>query len=397
MSHPSRAFPNVLLVALAVSLGACSDPSTAPAVSADPTLSAVKFWEAGSSVAWNRTARELIVSRGVTNPAQQIRILAYLSVAQYNAVVAAEAARDGGDHASPAAAAAGASLVVLKGFFSLPADVQWLDDRLRAQLAGAPWPGEQRKDVAAGEAIGRAIGAEVVAYAATDGTNQTPAPANPGGAGNWTGTNPALALYRARTFVLTSSDQFPVPPPPTMGSPEFVAALAEVRALSDGLTTTQLATARRWAPIGAPFMNGLADELIVAHRNSEREAARVLALANMAGFDGLSACFEAKFTFYLIRPTQVDNLIKLPVGLPNHPSYPSGHSCITSAYATVLAAMFPDESGEFAAMVEEAGLSRMYAGLHYRFDCEAGQELGRQVAGYVLQIGLNRHTGITLD
>ena len=83
--------------------------------------------------------------------------------------------------------------------------------------------------------------------------------------------------------------------------------------------------------------------MIVAHHSSEREAARVLAVANMAGFDVLNACFDAKFAYYLIRPSQADPLINLPVGLPNHPSYPSGHSCITSAYATVLASAFPDE------------------------------------------------------
>jgi hypothetical protein len=48
-------------------------------------------------------------------------------------------------------------------------------------------------------------------------------------------------------------------------------------------------------------------------------------------------------------------------------------------------------------MTEEAGMSRIYAGLHYRFDIEAGQELGRQVARYVLENGANRHTGIPLD
>ena len=144
-------------------------------------------------------------------------------------------------------------------------------------------------------------------------------------------------------------------------------------------------------------MNEIASEMIVSHRNSEREAARVLALANMAGFDVLNACFDAKFAYYLIRPSQADLQIHLPVGLPNHPSYPSGHSCVTSAYATVLADLFPDESDGLHAMVVEAGLSRMYGGLHYRFDCEVGQVLGRQVAEYVMRVTAGGHTAIPLD
>ena len=90
-------------------------------------------------------------------------------------------------------------------------------------------------------------------------------------------------------------------------------------------------------------------------------------------------------------------MINLPVGLPNHPSYPSGHSCITSAYATVLANAFPDERGRLEAMTVEDGLSRMYGGLHYRFDCEVGQALGRQVADYVMRVTARGHVAIPLD
>ena len=144
-------------------------------------------------------------------------------------------------------------------------------------------------------------------------------------------------------------------------------------------------------------MNEVASEMIVDHRRSEREGARILAVANMAGFDVLDACFDAKFAYYLIRPSQVDPLIKLPVGLPNHPSYPSGHSCITSAFATVLMTEFPQERDRLQAMVEEAGLARMYGGLHYRFDCLVGRELGRQVAEYVMRVSPNGHGAIPLD
>jgi membrane-associated phospholipid phosphatase len=117
----------------------------------------------------------------------------------------------------------------------------------------------------------------------------------------------------------------------------------------------------------------------------------------MAGFDVTNACFDAKFAYYLIRPSQVDNTIPLPVGLPNHPSYPSGHSCQTAAYVTVLASMFPEESVRLFAMVTEAGLSRNYGGLHYAFDCEVGQQLGHDVGNWVLLTAPSGHRPITLD
>lgn len=166
-------------LATMLALAACSDtPATSPKPGS-AVFSAVKFSDVGSSVAWNQTARDLIAARGLSTPGPQSRILTYLSVAQNNAIIAAEDTKDRGDHASSSAAAAGASVVVLKSFF--PLDGALIDAALVAQRASLPWPGEQQKDFAAGEAVGRAIGALVVAYAATDRTGLTAPPPNPGG------------------------------------------------------------------------------------------------------------------------------------------------------------------------------------------------------------------------
>jgi hypothetical protein len=389
-----------MVAAIGMLLGACAEPTRSVTPAAPRMQGAVKFWEAGSSVAWNETARNLIVSRGVTSPIAQSRILTYLSVAQYNAVIAAEDGSDGRSHPSPAAAAAGASLIVLSSFF--PLDIGLLNGQLADQSAATPWSGETRTDFSAGEAIGRGVGAQVVAYAISDNTNLTAPPANPGLAGNWTGTNSIRGLYGTRPFTLTSGDQFRPAPPPVYNSPEFITALEEIRALSVGLTADQLTLAQTWAPRGPAYLNGVGSDAIVAHHRSEREAARILAASNMAGFDALVGCFDAKFAYWYIRPSQVPvpsgtPAINLPIGLPNHPSYPSGHSCITAAYATVFAAVFPEEAERFATMVRDAGLSRNYAGLHYFFDCTAGQELGRNVANYVMSVWPAGHSPIPLD
>jgi hypothetical protein len=378
----------------------CDRGPTDPVHLGDVQTSAVKFWEAGSSVAWNQTARDLIAARAVASPIAQVRILAYLSVAQYNAVVAAEGAKDRGSHPSPAAAAGGASVVVLKSFF--PDDANLLEATLADQLAEEPWPGAQNKDIVSGEALGRTIGADVVAYAASDNTNVLVPPPAPIGPGYWTSSlvppEPSIrGLYGTRPFVLTSADQFRPSPHPAFGSPEFLAELAEVRAFSDNRTPAQVALAQFWATRGPGYMNEVGAGLIVEHRRTEREAARVLALANMAGFDALIGCFDAKFAYWLVRPTEADPAITLAIPLPNHPSYISGHSCVTSSYASVLADAFPTDAARLEAMIEEAGLSRIYGGLHYRFDCEAGQELGREVAALVLRTAPNGHGAIPLD
>lgn len=392
MSSHRRAVRRGLVVGLALSLAACSDP-TGPAP-ASTASSAVKFWEVGSTVAWNRTASELSTTRAV-GPIVSARILAYLSIAQYNAIVAAEDAATGGARPSSAGAVAGASRVVLGSF--LPLDVARLEAELLAQRAAAPWPGERTSDFAAGEEIGRAIGTAVLAYAATDNFNVMPAPPNPGGPGNWTGVNSVRGLWGVRPLALESGSQFRPPPPPVVGSPEYLAALQEIQSLTANITPEQLAIAKYWAVFGPPQLNDVATDMIVAYHRTEKEAARVLALANMAAFDGTIGCFDGKFAYYYIRPSQYDSQITLHLGLPNHPSYPSGHSCQTASFMSVLKSAFPADDAQFEAMILEAGLSRMYSGLHYRFDCDAGQALGRNVAAWVLSHAESPQTAIALD
>jgi membrane-associated phospholipid phosphatase len=132
--------------------------------------------------------------------------------------------------------------------------------------------------------------------------------------------------------------------------------------------------------------NLIADELIAKHHLKEQDAARILAYANAAAFDAQIACWDAKFFYYFIRPSQADPAITVVPGLtlPNHPSYPSGHSCLTSGIMNVLIDAFPSERPYLEEIITVAGVSRVYAGIHYRFDIEAGREIGRQAAALAL-------------
>jgi membrane-associated phospholipid phosphatase len=332
-------------------------------------------------VRWNRRAIALFRARG----GDVGRINAYLSIAQYRAVLAAHDERHGQSRPSPAGAAAGASVVVLKQFYPLAAGA--IDAALAAQRAESPLGTEINAGFAAGEAIGRAVAAAVLAWAASDNFGQTPPGIPPVGPAFWV-SSPAPIVrggLGARPFFLTSKSELRAPPPPAFGSAEYLAALAEVRAISDSRTAEQVAIARKWAPFAGPVWNGVATDLLDKYHRSELESARVLAYANAAEFDAIIACWDSKFTYWFIRPSQADSGITLPIGLPNHPSYPSGHSCADGAWRGVLTDAFPSERATIEAAAHEGSMSRVYAGIHYRFDIEAGQAIGRAAARLALE------------
>jgi membrane-associated phospholipid phosphatase len=149
-----------------------------------------------------------------------------------------------------------------------------------------------------------------------------------------------------------------------------------------------VAIAQQWATASAPFtagsLNLVIDDLIETHHRKEGDAARILAYANAAAFDAQIACFDAKFFYWFIRPSQADPGITLPIGLPNHPSYPSAHSCITAALMTVAASAFPSERDRLEVIIATAGRSRVLGGIHYPFDITAGQEIGRRAAALAM-------------
>ena len=385
ISHMLSSRIPLALVATLATAG-CTDAPTRFVEPQQPSLDAVKFWEVTASTRWNARAQQLLTLRPPANgQAAGSRILTYLSVAQYRAVLAAEDGKNGRMHPSVSAAVGGASVAVLNSFF--PLDVTTNENQLDADLAAPGWPGAKNQDEGAGEAIGRAVGAAVLAQVATDNYLVVPTGVPPVGPGFWVSA-PSTAIVRSlhgvRPFFLTSPNQIR-PTPPTFGSPEFLAARAEVRAISDTRTPEQLAIAQKWAAgLTISSNNQIAIELIRDYHRTEREAARILAYANAAAFDAQIACWDAKVFYWYLRPSQADDQITVPIPLPNHPSYPSGHSCITGAVMNVLMELFPSERGRLQAIMEEAGMSRVYGGIHYRFDVEDGQEIGRRAAALAL-------------
>jgi membrane-associated phospholipid phosphatase len=254
---------------------------------------------------------------------------------------------------------------------------------------GAAYP----SDVAAGAALGRAVAARVIARARADGADDPWVGTVPTGDGLWrpTPTKFVRVPFDAgagawRTWVMPNGSAFRPPPPPAVGSAAFARDVAELRALSAGRTAKQADVARYWAT-DAPsviwekyLLREIADRGLGTMR-----AARAQAAASVAMYDAFVACWDAKFHYWVQRPITADSTLRLVFPTPPFPSYPSGHSTISTAAAEVFAELFPDAATAYRDKATEASLSRVYAGVHYRFDVEVGDSVGAKVGRAVVQ------------
>ncbi len=236
----------------------------------------------------------------------------------------------------------------------------------------------------------------------------------------------------AKPFMLSRPDQFRVGPPPAIDSAEYARAFAEVKEVGsfDSRTRTadQAHLAMWWKEFVESSHNRLARELVVSDRLQLRRAARLFALLNMAIFDGYVSVFDSKFFYNHWRPytairwadqdgnpaTEVDgqwdNLHRHTYAFP---SYPSAHGTVCSAAMSVMADTFgerrkftmetrevdkagpmsgkikmdpPTRSfGSFPAAALECSLSRVYLGIHFRYDSLGGNALGNAVGRYAVE------------
>ncbi|MEI9976265.1 MAG: vanadium-dependent haloperoxidase [Ignavibacteriota bacterium] len=167
-------------------------------------------------------------------------------------------------------------------------------------------------------------------------------------------------------------------------------ATAEVKSTLQNLTREQLAIATKWAdgvssPTPPGHWNFIAESYVTAAQFSEVRAARVFALLDMALHDASVACWDTKYFYFNPRPAQMDPTIKTVIGLPNFPSYESGHSSFSGAADVVLTYLFPSGKSFFDTSAQEAAISRLYGGIHYRIDNEVGLSHGTRVGGYTVR------------
>ena len=362
------------------------------------------------------------------NPVYAARAYSYLSAAQYDALKAAWHWKFQYNRQSPAkndnavqqlmpisslpsypsedAVLSGVTVEVLKIMF--PAAVQEITLHAANQRNAALWSGKATpSDIAAGLALGKSVAGVFTTRAANDGMRTAggttaqwqamAAAATARGEIAWVTQDrparpPMLPIFGAvRGWMMTPANfvtERPVAPPST-SSQQMKDEVAEVRRTVENITREQLRIAHYWNDGAGSYTppghwNDVALEYVRDARMSEVRAARVFALLNMAMHDAGVGCWDAKFFYYNPRPSQMDPAIRTPIGLPNFPSYPSGHSTFSAAGAAVLTYLFPEGQTSFESMRDEAAISRMYGGIHYPSDISAGKVHGGRIASYTL-------------
>jgi membrane-associated phospholipid phosphatase len=415
----------------------------------------VKYWSAGAVLRWNEILRELVAKHNLppyqnddgtypapnannplaypqfpfANPPYAARAYAYVSAAQYDALVAtwyykkqynrpAPYKTDAGIQAlvpqtdlpsypSEDAAVAGAAVEMMKLLF--PGDQDFIqqkaEEHKRARIiAGA----NVRSDIEAGEALGKAVAMKFVTRARGDragaagGTpadwkkletdcmarNETPwysleFPKRP----------PMLPMFgKVKAFLfdsLTAISLRPGPPPLT-GSKKMEDETEEIYKMVQDDSREHYRIVHFWADgAGTSTPSGhwdaIAAEDFIKKNFSEVRWARNMALVNMALMDAAIVCWDTKFFYFNPRPCQMNAKIKTLTGVPNFPAYISGHSTFSGAAATILSHIVPERAEAYDAMAREASLSRMLAGIHFRADCEVGLETGKKVGDYAIQ------------
>jgi membrane-associated phospholipid phosphatase len=318
-----------------------------------------------------------------------------------------------------AAQAAHDTLVALS-----PAHRDALDAVLAADLAGIP-PGRAKLGIAVGQAVAR----QILAWRSTDRSDLHVDYEPVNEPGHWQPTPPANAPAVAPQwgqvipFSIPSGSTFLPPAQPDLTSAEYTAAFEEVKSLGAANSTTRTAeqsdiaqfwygTAGTYTSVG--YWNQIAREVAVERGDSMVQNARLFALLNVAQADSYFAIWDAKYTYDFWRPvtairaadtdgnpdTAADPTWTSFKGTPPFPSYVSGHSGHSAAAAAVLAAYFGTDDvaftlstdslpgmtrsyESFSQAVHEVSDSRVFAGIHWRFDVTAGEDLGYQVGNYV--------------
>ncbi len=376
-------------------------------------------------IEWNRTLLAIVRTPGA-QPAtiHSTRNFAILHAAIYDAVNNIEPRfspylvrlPDVPRSASKIAAAHQAAHDVL--VFLYPTFRASLDTELERDLALLP-DNERR---AQGITVGQAVAGQLLAARSADGANVTPPPYVPGNQpGDYQLTPPNFAPAdftqwpQVTPFALERADEFRPGPPPALISALYTEVFNEVKSLGfiDSTTRTaeQTQIGKFWNGNIQDFWNEIAQTAVLAHDLNLEDSARLFALLNISLADTTIAFFDAKYAYNFWRPVTAVQLADTdanPQTDPNQtwlplstktapdPSYPGAHSAISKAGATVLGFYFGnrftfDVTSEsltgvtrhftsFSAAAEEAGLSRIFAGQHFRTDHIAGKDLGGQVA-----------------
>jgi hypothetical protein len=366
------------------------------------------------------------------NPPYAARAYAYVAAAQYDALVAAWYYKklynrpapykidstikvlipksDLPSYPSEDAVVAGASVEMLKLLF--PGDQDFIQQRAEEEknariIAGA----NVRSDIDAGAALGMAVAQKFEARARGDragaavGTpamwTQLQTNAITSGETPWFSLEtparppmlPLFGLVKPFLFDSLTVIALRAPPPPSTSSDAFKQQNEAAYNQIKNPTREQIRIVQFWADgIGTysppGHWNAIAAEDFIKQNYSEVRWARNLALMDMALMDAGIVCWNTKYFYFNPRPSQMIPGVKTLTGVPNFPSYVSGHSTFSEAAATILGHLIPANASKYEAMSEEAGKSRYISGIHTKLDCDEGIKVGKNVGNYAVQRAL---------
>ena len=368
-----------------------------------------------------------------SNPPYASRAYGYVSAAQYDALVACWYYKKLYNRPAPykvdstiktfvpktnlpsypseAAVLAGVTAEMMKLLF--PGEIGTIQQKLEeAELAAIMSGAATRSDINAGEALGRQVAQMFITRARGDnagkavgtptdwsglvttaqGKSQTPwlsleTPARP----------PMLPLFgRVKCFLFDSATMVSLRPgpPPSTGSDQMKSDVSEVYAKVKSPSRDQMKIVQFWADGVGTYTppghwNSIAALDFIKKNWSEVRWARNLALLNCAEMDAGIVCWDIKYFYFNPRPSQMNGEIKTLTGVPNFPSYVSGHSMFSGAAAAILGHIIPERASDYMAMAQEAANSRFIGGIHYKVDCEVGLTVGQNVGNYAVQRALH--------
>ena len=243
-----------------------------------------------------------------------------------------------------------------------------------------------RSDIDAGFALGQAVAQKALARAATDGSDSKWTGTLPTGPGMWVGKDPLEPLQGTwKPWLMTRGDQFRPGPPPAIDSAEFQEELALLKRINQSPTPIQRAIATNFAVKSLDFVWEPGYALARRERLSVPREVRLLAPLAAVQLDAYIAAHDTKYLYWRLRPSMADPTIKPLIPVPNHPAYVSNAAIIASAAAVLVGAMFPQEAAYWQYLGEEAGLSRIYGGIHYPSDERAGNQMGKGIGALAVQ------------
>jgi hypothetical protein len=260
--------------------------------------------------------------------------------------------------------------------------------------------------ITAGSIIGSQVSQAVIQYAKTDdsnliGNNHTTLIAAKNNNCTWNGTNPIspTAGYWS-TFILRSGAEIQPQRPALCDSEADLLDLSQTYEIWKHRTPEQVVAVHYWGNKPPPVIwNNILSQQIQKHNNlTIFDIAYVSAYLNAGMSDAFVSCWYTKYDYWTARPFQRIPNITTEIPTPNFPSYTSGHSVISMVASRVLGEMFPNEKDHFRDQAVEAGLSRIWAGIHFKQDVVQGMNQGNKIADKVVEdMNINPHSAFVFN